>query len=151
MQTGGYQTVTKQWMTSQQLRSLFIQSMVCMCVCGCVLAAGDSHGVGRDKQVCVVKQGHLRPLHQHEESELDEQHQSQLPYAADVEEHGAGQQGQQYTVAEILQQRGDSEGGGGGGRGRLGEYSNLSCTQKNTYCTYTHTHRQYTHAKMLGD
>lgn len=82
--------------------------------------AGDSQGVGNDQKVCVVKQGHLRPLHQQEESELDEQHQSQLPYAADVEEHRAGQQGQQYTVAEILQQRGDSQ----GRRGRLEEYSN---------------------------
>lgn len=60
----------------------------------CVSWAGDSQGVGKDQQVCVVKQGHLRPLHQQEESELDEQHQGQLPYAADVEEDGAGQQGQ---------------------------------------------------------
>ena len=74
--------------------------------------AGDSQGVGNDQQVCVVKEGHLRPLHQHDESELDEQHESQLPDAADVEEHRAGQQGQQYTVAEILQQRGGSEEGG---------------------------------------
>lgn len=85
-----------------------------------VLLAGDSQGVGNDQQVCVVKQGHLRPLHQQEESELDEQHQSQLPDAADVEEHRAGQQGQQYTVAKILQQRGDSEGGG-----LLGEHLNV--------------------------
>lgn len=87
----------------------------------CIFLAGDSQGVGNDQQVCVVKQGHLRPLHQQEESELDEQHQSQLPYAADVEEHRAGQQGQQHAVAEILQQRGNSE-GGGRGEGRLGEY-----------------------------
>lgn len=87
----------------------------------CIFLAGDSQGVGNDQQVCVVKQGHLRPLHQQEESELDEQHQSQLPYAADVEEHGAGQQGQQHAVAEILHRRGNSE-GGGRGEGRLGEY-----------------------------
>lgn len=82
----------------------------------CVFLAGDSQGVGNDQQVCIVKQGHLRPFHQQEESELDEQHQSQLPYAADVEEHRAGQQGQQHAVAEILQQREDSKGRGGGGR-----------------------------------
>lgn len=68
----------------------------------------DLQGVGNDQQVCVVKQGHLRPLHQQKESELDEQHQSKLPYAADVEEHRAGQQGQQYAVAKILQERGRS-------------------------------------------
>lgn len=65
--------------------------------------AVDSQRFGSDQQVSVVKQGHLRPLHQQEEDELDEQHQGQLPDAADVEEHGAGQQGQQYAVAEILQ------------------------------------------------
>lgn len=67
---------------------------------------GDLQGVSDEEQVCIVKQGHLRPLHQHEESELDEQHEGQLANAADVEEHGAGQQGQQNTVAEILQQTG---------------------------------------------
>lgn len=92
-----------------------------VCVCTCVFLAGDSQGVGNDQQVCIVKQGHLRPLDQQEESELDEQHQSQLAYAADVEEHRAGQQGQQYTVAEILHQTGDSKGEEGG----LAEYSNL--------------------------
>lgn len=70
----------------------------------CVLSAGDLQGVGKDQQVCIVKQGHLRPLHQQEKSELDEQHQGQFPYAADMEEYRTGQQGQQYTVAEILQQ-----------------------------------------------
>lgn len=90
--------------------------------------AGDSQCVGDDQQVRVVKQGHLRPLHQQEERELDEQHQSQLPYAADVEEHGAGQQGQHYTVAEILQQTGDDQGRGG----RLREDSDTN--------THTHTH-----------
>lgn len=76
-----------------------------------VLPVGDSQSVGNDQHVCVVEQGHLRPLHQQEESELDEQHQSQLPYAADVQEHRAGQQGQQYTVAEILQHRGNRDKG----------------------------------------
>ena len=95
--------------------------------------AGDSQGIGNDQQVCVVKQGYLRPLHQQEESELDEQHQSQLPDAADVEEYRAGQQGQQHTVAEILQQRGDS-----GGGGMLAEYSNKQFTahgKKTLTCT----------------
>lgn len=36
----------------------------------------DLQSVGNDQQVSVVKQGHLRPLHQQEENELDEQHQS---------------------------------------------------------------------------
>ena len=76
-----------------------------------VVPGGDSQVLGFDQQVCVVKQYHLRPLYQQEESELDEQHQSQLPYAADVEEHGAGQQGQQHAVAEILQERCTREGG----------------------------------------
>lgn len=87
----------------------------------CVFLAGDSQSVGNDQQVCIVKQGHLTPLDQQEESELDEQHQSQLAYAGDVEEHRAGQQGQQYTVVEILCHTGDGKGGEGG----LGEYSNL--------------------------
>lgn len=77
----------------------------------CVWMAEDLQAVGRDQQVGVVEQGDLRPLHQQEESDLDEQHQCQLSYAADVEEYRAGQQGQQDTVAEILQQRGDSQGG----------------------------------------
>lgn len=70
----------------------------------CVLLAPDLQPVGVEQQVSVVKQGHLRPLHQQEEDELDEQHERQLPDAADVEEHGAGQQGQQHAVAEVLQQ-----------------------------------------------
>lgn len=64
----------------------------------------NSQGVSKDQLVCVVKQGHLRPFYQQEESELDKQHQDQLPYAADVQEHRAGQQGEQYTIAEILGQ-----------------------------------------------
>lgn len=75
-------------------------------MCVCVALAGDLQAAGNDQQVRIVKQGHLRPLHQQEESELDEQHQSQLSYAADVKEYRAGQQGQQHTVAEVLQQRG---------------------------------------------
>lgn len=62
----------------------------------------NSHGVSKDQLVCVVKQGHLRPFYQQEESELDKEHQDQLPYAADVQEDRAGQQGEQYAVAEIL-------------------------------------------------
>lgn len=67
-------------------------------MCECV----NSQGVSKDQLVCVVKQGHLRPFYQQEESELDKQHQDQLPYAADVQEHRAGQQGEQYAIAEIL-------------------------------------------------
>lgn len=84
------------------------------CVYMCFVVK-HSQGVGMNKLVCVIKQDNLRPLHQDEESELDEQHQSQLTDAADVEEHGAGQQGQQYTVAEILQNRRHSQCGGRGG------------------------------------
>lgn len=70
----------------------------------CVSLAPDLQPVGVEQQVSVVEQGHLRPLHQQEEDKLDEQHERQLPDAADVEEHGAGQQGQQHAVAEVLQQ-----------------------------------------------
>ena len=83
-----------------------------MCVCVCD-DDRDSQGISDEQQVCVVEQHHLRPLHQQQEGELDEQHQSQFPYAADVQEHGAGQQGQQYAVAEILQGRWGREGGKG--------------------------------------
>lgn len=69
-----------------------------------MLLAADLQPVGVEQQVSIIKQGHLRPLHQQEEDKLDKQHERQLPNAADVEEHGAGQQGQQHTVAEILQQ-----------------------------------------------
>lgn len=62
----------------------------------------NSQGVSEDQLVCVVKQGHLRPFYQHEESELDKQHQDQLPNAAYVQEHRAGQQGEQHAIAEIL-------------------------------------------------
>ena len=67
------------------------------------VGAGDLQRVGGDQQVGVVEQGHLRPLHQHDEDQLDEHHESQLANAADVQEHGAGQQGQHHAVAEILQ------------------------------------------------
>lgn len=69
-----------------------------------IFLGGDSQVVSLDQQVCIVKQDDLGPLHQQEECELDEQHQSQLADAADVQEYRAGQQGQQYAVAEILQQ-----------------------------------------------
>lgn len=45
------------------------------------------HGIGGDKEVCVVEQCYLWPLHQQQEGELDEQHEGQLPYAADLQEH----------------------------------------------------------------
>lgn len=62
----------------------------------------NSQGVSSDQLVSVVEQGHLRPFYQQEESELDKQHQDQLPDAADVQEHRAGQQGEQHAIAEIL-------------------------------------------------
>lgn len=93
----------------------------------------NSHGVSKDQLVCVVKQGHLRPLYQQEESELDKQHQHQLPYAADVQEHRTGQQGEQHAIAEIL-----------GEPGRKSAKVRGPCKQKNkkkkkkhTSCTYT--------------
>lgn len=66
-----------------------------------------SHGIGGDKEVSVVKQCYLWPLHQQQESELDKQHEGELPNAADLQEHGAGQQRQQHAVAEILWRTGD--------------------------------------------
>lgn len=80
-------------------------------VCLRGLLASHSQGDRTDQQVCVVKYVHLRPLDQQEESELNEQHERQLPDAADVQEHGAGQQGEQHAVAEVLQRTRDSEGG----------------------------------------
>lgn len=68
---------------------------------------GDLQRVGGDQQVCVVEQGHLGNFHQHNEDELDDQHEDQLADAADVQEHGAGQQGQHHAVAEILHRRRD--------------------------------------------
>ena len=66
--------------------------------------SGDLQRVGGDQQVSVVEQGHLGPLHQHDENQLDEHHESQLADAADVQEHRAGQQGQHHAVAEVLQE-----------------------------------------------
>lgn len=83
--------MTQEWKSSLNLKK-------CVRVCVCV----NSQGVSKDQLVCVVKQGHLRPFYQQDESELDKQHQDQLPYAADVQEHRAGQQGEQHAVAEIL-------------------------------------------------
>lgn len=74
---------------------------------------GNSQVVGLDQQVGVVEQDDLGPLGQQEEGELDEEHQSQLADAADVQEDRAGQQGQQHAVAEILW-RGQSGGRAGG-------------------------------------
>ena len=83
-----------------------LRYIICVCVYVRVCVQADYvQGVGRDQQIGVVKQSDVRPLHQQEEDELDEQHESQLPYAADMEEHRAGQQGQQHTVAEILHRR----------------------------------------------
>lgn len=67
---------------------------------------GFLHGIGGDKEVRIVQQCYLWPLHQQQEAELDEHHEDQLPYAADLQEHWAGQQRQQHAVAEILAQTG---------------------------------------------
>lgn len=64
------------------------------------------HGIGGNQKVSVVKErdaGHLD--HEHVD-ELDGQHEHQLPDAADLQEHGAGQQAEQHAVGEVLQREG---------------------------------------------
>lgn len=64
------------------------------------------HGVGRDQEVGIVKEcdtGHLNDEHV---DELDGQHEHQLPDAADLQEHGAGQQAEQHAVGEVLRREG---------------------------------------------
>lgn len=73
------------------------------CISSTLHGLWHSHGIGGDKEVRVVEQCYLWPLHQQQEGELDEQHEDQLPDAADLQEHRAGQQGQQHAVAEILE------------------------------------------------
>lgn len=84
-----------------------------------------SQVVGLDQQVGVVEQDDLGPLGQQEEGELDEEHQSQLADAADVQEDGAGQQGQQHAVAEVLRRHRRR-----GGDGRKGYAAAFSCAQQ---------------------
>lgn len=74
-----------------------------VCIFECVRR--HSQGIGRDKEVGVVKQRHLWPLHQQQEEELDKEHEGELANAADVQEHGAGQQAQEHTVRKVLQHR----------------------------------------------
>lgn len=67
------------------------------------------HGIGGDQKVSVVKEcdaGHLDNEHI---DELDGQHEHQLPNAADLQEHGAGQQAEQHTVGEVLEREGLSD------------------------------------------
>lgn len=67
---------------------------------------GHLHGIGGDQQVSVVKQcdpGHLDDEHVYE---LNGQHEHQLPNAADLQEHGAGQQAEQHAVGEVLRTEG---------------------------------------------
>lgn len=60
------------------------------------------HGIGSDQKVGIVKERHTGHLDDQHVYELDGQHKHQLPNAADLQEHGAGQQAKQHTVGEIL-------------------------------------------------
>ena len=71
----------------------------------------DSHGVGHDQQVHVVEQGDLGHLHDEHVEHLDEEHEEELPYAAHLQEHGAGQQTEQHTGREVLQRERERERG----------------------------------------
>lgn len=47
-----------------------------------------------------------RHLNDEHVDELDGQHEHQLPNAADLQEHGAGQQAEQHAVGEVLRREG---------------------------------------------
>lgn len=60
------------------------------------------HGIGGDQKVGIVKECHTGHLDDEHVDELDGQHERQLPDAADLQEHGAGQQAEQHAVGEVL-------------------------------------------------
>ena len=64
------------------------------------------HGVGGDQQVGVVKERDAGHLNNEHVCELNGQHEHQLPNAADLQEHGAGQQAEQHAVGEVLRREG---------------------------------------------
>lgn len=64
------------------------------------------HGIGGDQKISVVKECDAGHLYDEHVDELNGQHEHQLPDAADLQEHGAGQQAEQHTVGEILQREG---------------------------------------------
>lgn len=61
------------------------------------------HGIGSDQKVSVVKECDAGHLYNEDVDELNGQHEHQLPDAADLQEHGAGQQAEQHAVGEVLQ------------------------------------------------
>lgn len=63
------------------------------------------HGIGGDQKVSVVKECDAGHLYDEHVDELDGQHEHQLPDAADLQEHGAGQQAEQHAVGEVLQRQ----------------------------------------------
>lgn len=60
------------------------------------------YGVGGDLHVSIVKEHESGYLDDEHVGELNGQHEHQLPDAADLQEHGAGQQAEQHTAGEIL-------------------------------------------------
>lgn len=61
------------------------------------------HGIGGDQKVSVVEECDAGHLHDEHIDELNGQHEHQLSNAADLQEHGAGQQAEQHAVGEVLQ------------------------------------------------
>lgn len=61
-------------------------------------------GVGRHQQVLVVKQADFGHLQNKEVENLDEEHEEELPDAADLQEDGGGQQAQQNAEGEVLKE-----------------------------------------------
>lgn len=64
------------------------------------------HGIGGDQKVSVVKECDAGHLYDEHVDKLNGQHEHQLSDAADLQEHGAGQQAEQHAVGEVLQRQG---------------------------------------------
>lgn len=64
--------------------------------------AAHSHSVGRHQQVYVVEEADGRELQHQHVNKLNEEHEEQLPDAADLQEDRAGQQAKEHTGGEIL-------------------------------------------------
>lgn len=60
-------------------------------------------GVGHHQQVLVVKEADLGHLQNEEVKNLDEEHEEELPDAADLQEDGGGQQAEQDAEGEVLE------------------------------------------------
>lgn len=61
-------------------------------------------GVGHHQQVLVVKQVDFGHLQNEDVENLDEEHEEELPDAADLQEDGGGQQAQQDAEGEVLKE-----------------------------------------------